>query len=72
MITNKLLDKVFLPLQVRIGIDIFYENLKRFIMETNAKKLYRIYILTNKNQKYEDYYDYYLYLILCSDLERAI
>ena len=70
MVTNKLLDKVFLPLQMRISIDIFYENLKRFIMEKNAKKLYRIYILTNKNHKYEDYYEYYLYLILCSEIER--
>lgn len=72
MVTDKLIDQVFIPLQIRIEFDIFYENLKRFIMETNAKKLYRIYILTNKNQRYEDYYDYYLYLILCSDLERMI
>lgn len=72
MITNKLLDKVFFPLQIRIEFDVFHENLKRFIMEENAKKLYRIYTLTNKNQRYEDYYDYYLYLILCSDLERTI
>ena len=72
MVTDKLIDEVFIPLQIRIEFDIFYENLKRFIMETNAKKLYRIYILTNKNQRYEDYYDYYLYLILCSDLERMI
>ena len=72
MLTDKLIDQVFIPLQIRIEFDIFQENLKRFIMETNAKKLYRIYILTNKNQRYEDYYDYYLYLILCSDLERMI
>lgn len=72
MLTDKLIDEVFIPLQIRIEFDIFHENLKRFIMEENAKKLYRIYILTNKNQRYEDYYDYYLYLILCSDLERAI
>jgi hypothetical protein len=72
MVTDKLIDQVFIPLQIRIEFDIFHENLKRFIMEENAKKLYRIYILTNKNQRYEDYYDYYLYLILCSDLERAI
>lgn len=72
MLTNKLIDQVFIPLQIRIEFDIFYENLKRFIMKTNAKKLYRIYILTNKNHKYEDYYDYYLYLILCSETERAI
>lgn len=72
MLTDKLIDQVFIPLQIRIEFDIFQENLKRFVMETNAKKLYRIYILTNKNHKYEDYYDYYLYLILCSDLERAI
>lgn len=70
MLTNKLIDQVFVPLQIRIEFDIFYENLKRFIMETNAKKLYRIYILTNKNHKYEDYYEYYLYLILCSEIER--
>lgn len=70
MLTNKLIDQVFVPLQIRIEFDIFYENLKRFIMETNAKKLYRIYILTNKNHKYEDYYEYYLYLILCSETER--
>lgn len=70
MLTNKLIDQVFIPLQIRIEFDIFYENLKRFIMETNAKKLYRIYILTNKNHKYEDYYEYYLYLILCSEIER--
>lgn len=70
MITNKLLDKVFLPLQVRIGLDIFNEDLERLLMEENAKKLYRIYILTNKNYKYEDYYEYYLYLILCSEIER--
>ena len=67
MITNKLLDKVFLSLQMRIGIDTLNENLERFLMEENAKKLFRIYTLTNKNQKYDDYYGYYLYLILCSD-----
>lgn len=72
MLTDKLIDQVFIPLQIRIEFDIFYENLKRFIMEENAKKLFRVYILTNKNHKYEDYYDYYLYLILCSDLERMI
>ena len=72
MVTDKLINQVFIPLQIRIEFDIFYENLKRFVMKTNAKKLYRIYILTNKNHKYEDYYEYYLYLILCSDLERAI
>lgn len=66
MVTDKLIDQVFIPLQIRIEFDIFHENLKRFIMEENAKKLYRIYILTNKNHKYEDYYEYYLYLILCS------
>lgn len=71
MVTDKLIDQVFIPLQIRIEFDIFYENLKRFIMETNAKKLYRIYILTNKNHKYEDYYEYYLYLILCSGTERV-
>ena len=70
MVTDKLIDQVFIPLQIRIEFDIFHENLKRFIMEENAKKLYRIYILTNKNQRYEDYYDYYLYLILCSETER--
>lgn len=70
MLTNKLIDQVFIPLQIRIELDIFYENLKRFVMETNAKKLYRIYILANKNHKYEDYYEYYLYLILCSEIER--
>lgn len=69
MLTDKLIDQVFIPLQMRIEFDIFYENLKRFVMETNAKKLYRIYILTNKNHKYEDYYEYYLYLILCSEIE---
>ena len=71
MLTDKLIDQVFIPLQIRIEFDIFYENLKRFIMEINAKKLYRIYILTNKNHKYEDYYEYYLYLILCSEIERV-
>lgn len=71
MVTNKLIDQVFIPLQIRIEFDIFYENLKRFVMETNAKKLYRIYILTNKNHKYEDYYEYFLYLILCSETERV-
>lgn len=71
MVTDKLIDQVFIPLQIRIEFDIFYENLKRFIMETNAKKLYRIYILTNKNYKYEDYYEYFLYLILCSETERV-
>lgn len=71
MLTDKLIDQVFIPLQIRIEFDIFYENLKRFVMETNAKKLYRIYILTNKNHKYEDYYEYYLYLILCSEIERV-
>jgi hypothetical protein len=72
MVTDKLIDEVFITIQIRIEFDVFNENLKRFIMEENAKKLYRIYILTNKNQRYEDYYDYYLYLILCSNLERAI
>lgn len=71
MVTDKLIDQVFIPLQIRIEFDIFYENLKRFVMETNAKKLYRIYILSNKNYKYEDYYEYYLYLILCSETERV-
>lgn len=71
MVTDKLIDQVFIPLQIRIEFDIFYENLKRFIMETNAKNLYRIYILTNKNHKYEDYYEYYLYLILSSETERV-
>lgn len=71
MVTDKLIDQVFIPLQIRIEFDIFYENLKRFIMETNAKKLYSIYILANKNHKYEDYYEYYLYLILCSETERV-
>ena len=70
MLTNKLIDQVFIPLQIRIEFDIFYENLKRFVMETNAKKLFRVYTLTNKNQKYNDYYGYYLYLILCSEIER--
>jgi hypothetical protein len=71
MVTDKLIDQVFIPLQIRIEFDIFYENLKRFVMETNAKKLYRIYILSNKKHKYEDYYEYYLYLILCSETERV-
>lgn len=71
MLTNKLINQVFIPLQIRIEFDIFYENLKRFVMEINAKKLYRIYILANKNHKYEDYYEYYLYLILCSETERV-
>ena len=71
MVTDKLIDQVFIPLQIKIEFDIFYGNLKRFVMETNAKKLYRIYILANKNHKYEDYYEYYLYLILCSETERV-
>lgn len=71
MITNKLLSKVFLSLQVRIGLDIFNEDLERFLMEENAKKLFRVYTLTNKNQKYDDYYGYYLYLILCSEIKRV-
>lgn len=33
MLTNKLIDQVFIPLQIRIEFDIFYENLKRFIMK---------------------------------------
>lgn len=70
MVTSKLLDKVFLPLQMRISIDIFNEDLERFLMEENAKRLYRIYTLTNKDQKYNDYYVFYLYLILCSEIER--
>lgn len=70
MVTNKLLDKVFLPLQVRIGLDIFNEDLEHLLMEENAKKLFRVYILTNKNQMYDYYYGYYLYLILCSEIER--
>lgn len=70
MVTNKLLDKIFLPLQVRIGLDVFNEDLERFLMEENAKRLYRIYTLTNKDQKYNDYYGFYLYLIICSEIER--
>jgi len=70
MLTDKLINQVFVPLQIRIEFDIFYENLKRFVMETNAKKLFRVYTLTNKDQKYNDYYGYYLYLILCSEIER--
>ena len=70
MIINKLLNKVFLPLKVRIGLDIFNEDLERFIMEKNAKKLHRVHILTNKCDKYYDYYNYYLYLILCAEIER--
>ena len=71
MVTDKLIDQVFISLQMRIEFDVFYENLKRFVMEINAKKLYRIYILTNKNNKYKGYYEYYLYLILCSEIERT-
>jgi hypothetical protein len=70
MVTNKLLDKVFLPLQMRISIDIFNEDLERLLMEENTKKLFRVYTLTNKDQKYNDYYGYYLYLTLCSEIER--
>lgn len=70
MVTNKLLDKVFLPLQMRISIDIFNEDLEHFLMEENARKLYRVYILTNKCNKYYDYYNYYIYLILCAEIER--
>ena len=70
MITNKFVDQVYVALQVRIGLDIFNENLERLLMEENAKKLFRVYTLTNKNQKYNDYYEYYLYLILCSEIER--
>lgn len=70
MLIDKLIDQVFIPLQIRIEFDIFYENLKRFVMETNAKKLFRVYTLTNKNQKYNDYYGFYLYLIICSEIER--
>lgn len=44
MVTNKLLDKVFLPLQMRISIDIFNEDLERLLMEENAKN-YFVYIL---------------------------
>lgn len=68
MVTNKLLDKVFLPLQMRISIDIFNEDLERLLMEENAKKLFHVYTLTNKDQKYNDYYGFYLYLILCSEI----
>ena len=71
MLNNKFVDQVYVALQVRIGLDIFNENLERLLMEENARKLYRIYILTNKNHKYEDYYEYYLYLILCSETERV-
>lgn len=70
MVTNKLLDKVLLPLRIRISIDIFNENLERLLMEENAKKLFRVYTLTNKCDKYYDYYNYYLYLIICSKKER--
>ena len=70
MVTNKFVDQVYVALQVRIGLDIFNENLERLLMEENAKKLFRVYTLTNKNQKYNDYYEYYLYLILCSEIER--
>ena len=70
MVTNKLIDQVFIPLQIRIEFDIFNEDLERLLMEENAKKLFRVYTLTNKNQKYDDYYGYYLYLILCSEIER--
>lgn len=70
MITNKFVDQVYVALQVRIGLDIFNEDLERLLMEKNAKKLFRVYTLTNKNQKYNDYYGYYLYLILCSEIER--
>lgn len=71
MVTNKLLDKVFLSSQVRIGLDIFNEDLDRFLMEENARKLFRVYTLTNKNQIYDDYYGYYLYLIICSEIKRV-
>jgi len=37
MVTDKLIDQVFIPLQIRIEFDIFQENLKRFVMEANAK-----------------------------------
>ena len=55
---------------MRISIDIFNKDLERLLMEENAKKLFRVYTLTNKNHNYEDYYEYYLYLILCSEIER--
>ena len=70
MITNKLLDKVFLPLKVRIGLDIFNEDLERFTIVENVKKLHRVYILTNKCDINYDYYNYYIYLIICSEIER--
>lgn len=65
------MDQVFIALQLRIGLDIYCEDLRHFLMEENAKKLFRIYMLTNKNQMYDYYYGYYLYLILCSEIERA-
>lgn len=37
MLTDKLIDQVFIPLQIRTEFDIFYENLKRFIMEKMLK-----------------------------------
>lgn len=70
MITNNLLDNVFLPLKVRIGLDMFNEDLERFTIAQNVKKLHRVYILTNKCDINHDYYNYWLYLILCSELER--
>lgn len=66
--TDKFIEKVYITLQIKISLDIFNQDLERFLMETNARKLYRIYILTNKNQKYYNYYDYYLYLLLCTDI----
>ena len=69
--TDKFIEKVYITLQIKISLDIFNQDLERFLMETNAKKLYRIYILANKNHKYKGYYEYYLYLILCSEIERV-
>ena len=68
--TDKFIEQVYITLQIKISLDIFNQDLERFLMETNARKLYRIYILTNKNQKYDNYYGFYLYLILCSEIER--
>ena len=65
--TNKFIEQVYMRLDNRISLDILNEDLERFYLEENAKKLYRIYVLTNKNQKYSAYYNYYLYLLLCTD-----
>ena len=77
MLTDKLIDQVFISLQIRIEFDIFYENLKRFNTRNkkygslknlmNPKIIFSYQVYRNKEgitYSANIYYWYYLCLIV--------